>query len=159
MVLILGYGNSLRRDDGAGLLLAEKLDRLWRNAGAQVECLLVHQLTPDLAEVISRDIVTIVVFVDTRVASDPGDDLQVHLQRLEPTKMSQSLGHQSDPGSLLQIARDLFGRFPVAWLLTVPGIDFGVGEGLSRTPQEALHQLPFWLAIPATHWDAGFPRP
>jgi len=157
VVLILGYGNSLRRDDGAGLLLAEKLERLWMDAGVEVKCLLVHQLTPDLAEEISRQGLDSVVFVDARVVAGPPDDLTIHLEPLEPSEMSLSPGHQSDPGSLLLIARELFGRVPTAWLVTVPGVDFGLGESLSPVAQEALDHIPSCLNLPPGRRDAPFP--
>jgi len=156
LVLILGYGNSLRRDDGAGLLLAKKLEKLWLDAGAEVECVLVPQLTPDLAEGISRQGLDSVVFVDARVAAGPPDDLKIRLQPLEPAQMPQSLGHHSDPGSLLLIARDLFGRVPTAWLVTVPGVDFGLGESLSPVAKEALEHIPSCLNLPPGYRDAAF---
>ena len=66
MILIIGYGNSLRGDDGAGLLLAEGLEEAWQARQVEVERLAVHQLTPELTLEISREEVTSVVFVDTR---------------------------------------------------------------------------------------------
>ena len=51
-VLILGYGNPLRSDDGLGWQVAVQLFRT--NTSPEVLVLPCHQLTPELAEPISR---------------------------------------------------------------------------------------------------------
>ena len=128
MILIIACGNSLRRDDGAGLILAEKLETDWRSAGADVERISVHQLAPELAVDIARADVTAVVFVDTR-AMEPDAGLQV--RPIETGSSSPSLGHYLDPSTLVAYASLLYGKHPPAWQVTVPGIDFDHGEGLS----------------------------
>lgn len=50
-VLVLGYGNPLRSDDGLGWRVAVELFRA--NASVDVLVLPCHQLTPDLAETAS----------------------------------------------------------------------------------------------------------
>jgi Ni,Fe-hydrogenase maturation factor len=72
VILIIAYGNSLRRDDGAGLILGEKLEDALRKRGLSVSHIAVHQLTPDLALSVAAENVAAVVFVDTRV-SDAGE--------------------------------------------------------------------------------------
>jgi hypothetical protein len=47
-VLIVGYGNPLRGDDGLGWRAAERLRTVIQDAG--VEILALHQLTPELME-------------------------------------------------------------------------------------------------------------
>ena len=59
-VLVIGYGNPLRGDDGAGWKAAELLAEDPRLAGAVV--LARHQLTPELADDVSR--ASLVVLVD-----------------------------------------------------------------------------------------------
>ena len=45
-VLVIGYGNTLRGDDGIGPAVAGEIDRL---AVPGVRVIVVHQLTPELA--------------------------------------------------------------------------------------------------------------
>ena len=71
LFLILSYGNSLRRDDGAGLALGSILERIWLERDVPAQNLALHQLTPDVAESIAADSVSAVLFVDTRIASSP----------------------------------------------------------------------------------------
>lgn len=130
-LLIIGYGNPLRRDDGAGLILAERLESLCRVQGLPVERLAVHQLLPELAPEIARPIVTTVIFIDTRVA-DPADPAPaLEFTPVEADPVSPGVGHHLDPAALLLYADHLYGHRPPAWRLTIPGFDFDHGERFS----------------------------
>ncbi|HQN18089.1 MAG TPA: hydrogenase maturation protease [Syntrophobacteraceae bacterium] len=142
MVLIIAYGNSLRRDDGAGLVLAELLEEALRANGLEITRVAVHQLTPDLALSVAADDVEAVVFVDTRVAAAGDEPLELLACPLVSSLDSPTLGHQLGPSTLLTYARLLYRKSPPAWLLTVPGVDFDHGEGLSDATRHALDTLP-----------------
>jgi hydrogenase maturation protease len=142
VILIIGYGNSLRRDDGAGLILAQMVEAALREREFDVERIAVHQLTPDLALAVAADDVAAVVFVDTRVAAAEEEQMDLRIQRLDREESSQSLGHHVGPAVILTYARLLYDKTPPAWLLTAPGVDFGHGEGLSETARRALDTLP-----------------
>lgn len=118
-VLIVGIGNTLRRDDGAGAEVAERF------AGrADCRVLVVHQLLPEHVEDLAR--CDRVVFADAAVNAE-----RVRFERLAASATSPSLGHSGDPAWLLGLCQALHGRTLEAWLLTVPGVDFGFGHGLS----------------------------
>lgn len=138
MILLIGYGNSLRRDDGAGLILAERLDHAWRGQGVAVKHLPVHQLTPELAAEMAEPEIDAVIFVDARAIAAGEVDPQVQVQPVNGESPSPSLGHHLNPVALLLYADQLFGRRPSAWLVTVPAADFGYGESLSQITQQAL---------------------
>ena len=140
MILIIAYGNNLREDDGAGLLLAERLATIWHDHDAPVRHLAVQQLAPELAADIAGEDVTAVVFVDTRL-SPSSADLGVGVVPLEPIgEQSPSMGHHFQPGLLLAYAQTLFAvdPLPPAWLVTVPGVAFGYGERISEDTQMAI---------------------
>ena len=67
-VLVVGYGNPLRSDDGVGWRAAQLLATDPRLAGARV--LARHQLVPELALDVSR--APLVVLVDAAADGDPG---------------------------------------------------------------------------------------
>jgi hydrogenase maturation protease len=129
-MLVMGYGNVLRGDDGAGIRIAETV-AAWGSPGVEVYA--VHQLTPELAEPVAA--ARVVVFVDARLTADGAD---VRVQSLTPATGSAGLGHTSDPRFLLGLAQALYGRCPPAWLVTVPGTDFEAGRQLSPTAASAL---------------------
>ena len=152
MILIIAYGNSLRRDDGAGLILGQTLDDALRRRGLDVERIAVHQLTPDLAFSVAADGVAAVVFVDTRVASAEDGPMHLQVHPLGAEHGSQSLGHHVGPAAILTYARLLYDKSPPAWLLTAPGVDFDHGEGLSEAAQSVLDTLPALLEQLPPDW-------
>lgn len=134
LVLVIGFGNSLRRDDGAGLFLAERVAAYWKKQGRPVELITAHQLEPELAEDIAATGAAAVVFVDAEATTEEGP----HEIRFSPVPIgahSPSLGHHFSPALLMVYAEQLYGCTSRAWLLTAPGYDFGHGEGLSEKTQ------------------------
>ncbi len=121
-ILVIGYGNPLRSDDGVGPRVAEAVAQL--NLPG-VRALICHQLSPELAGPISR--AHTVIFVDAAVDAPQ----EVQLRKLKPGASSQLLAHAADPRTLLALARDVFGRCPEAWWLTIPAVNTGFGEALS----------------------------
>jgi hydrogenase maturation protease len=152
VILIIGYGNSLRRDDGAGLILAQDLESALLERGLDVERIAVHQLTPDLALPVAADGVAAVVFVDTRVAGAEDGQMDLRIQPLGAEECSQSLGHHVGPTVVLTYARLLYHKSPPAWLLTAPGVDFDHGEGLGEAARRALDSLPALLRQLPSNW-------
>lgn len=162
LILLVAWGNDLRGDDGAGLYLAARLERRWRQLGLAVRRLAVLQLVPELAAAIAAPEVGAVVFVDTRVVV--GDDLTVEVRPLmEAAVVAPALGHHLDPAALLTYAALLReGPLPPAWLVTVPGLVFEHGRGLSRAVRASIGRC--WQAWeaetgPLAQLTAQLPRP
>ena len=132
-LLVIGYGNTLRGDDGVGPKVADAVEALGLPGVRTLSCPL---LTPELAEPIAR--AGSVVFVDAAVDTP----LEVRCRKLEPAASSQVVAHTPGPATLLALARDVYGHAPEAWLLTIPVTEMGVGEALS-----ALAQRGFDLAL------------
>ncbi len=128
-LLVIGYGNTLRRDDGVGPRVAEAVATL---ALPGVSTLTFPLLTPELAEPVSR--ARVVIFVDAAVDAPR----EVQLRKLLPADSARVMGHAANPATLLALARDVFGHAPEAWWLTVPVKDLGVGEALSAMAQRGL---------------------
>ena len=128
LVLVIGYGNELRCDDGVGPHVARAIAA---REYPGVRAIAVHQLVPELSESLRE--ATLAIFVDA--AFNPGD--AVHLQRLEPAASPLGLGHVSDPQGLLAATQALFGRCPEAWLITIPAVNLNFGEELSDTTNRA----------------------
>ena len=83
-LLVIGYGNTLRGDDGVGPRVAEAVAAM---ALPGVRTLGCHQLAPEHAEAISR--ADRVVFVDAAVDAAK----KVQFRRLEPNGASQLMAH------------------------------------------------------------------
>ncbi|HYG35996.1 MAG TPA: hydrogenase maturation protease [Clostridia bacterium] len=122
MLLIIGYGNTLRSDDGLGPKVAEAIGAL--NLPG-VEVLSCGLLTPELADPVSKS--RQVVFVDAAVDAPR----EVQLRKLVPADSSRILAHAANPCTILALARDVFGYAPSAWWLTIPAEELGIGEQFS----------------------------
>lgn len=133
-VLIIGYGNPLRSDDGLGWHAAERLRS--ELADPEIEIRAVHQLTPELADPLSR--ARRVIFIDAAAEGEPGT-----LQRrsLTPSAGGDAFTHHATPSALLAAARSLYGHAPEAILFSVPAESVAFGESLSPMVRQALDEL------------------
>ncbi len=134
-ILIIGYGNPLRGDDGLGWhaarLLAERIRR------DDVEIVTCHQLTPELAEDVSQ--ADLVIFIDAACVGQPGvlrfDDVQ------PDARANVDFTHHFDAPALLACAQVLYGTCPRAVLCSVAAESFDLTEDLSGVVQAALPAL------------------
>ncbi len=133
-VLVIGYGNNLRRDDGAGLVSAEMLVTAWQGDGLPVMHISAHQLDPELADDIARSGADIIVFIDAAVVGEP-DSAAIEMKQMVSSQDSPSLGHHLTPAAVMLYATELYSYQGNAWLITIPGFDFGHGEELSERCQ------------------------
>ena len=123
--LVIGYGNDLRGDDGAGVCAASRLAE--DSSGHRT--IVTQQLTPDLAADIAR--AECVIFVDAYPAADYTAPLRVEKVPVDEGRSSSPLGHRSDPVQLIGLARHLFGVAPEAWVVGIPAFCFDAGETIS----------------------------
>jgi len=132
--LILGYGNPLRCDDGVGWRAA------WELAGSlsddEAEVVGCHQLTPELAEAVSR--AEAVFFIDASHEGEPGE---LRCQPVEPQAETIRFSHQLTPELLLNLSRVLYGTCPPAFVVSVCGQRFEHGQELSPVVAANLPRL------------------
>jgi len=144
--LVIGYGNTLRSDDGAGPEAASILAGDPRLAGAEV--LAVQQLVPELALDMSR--ASIVVLVDASVTGRPGEVTVRPVVAAGAGEMGGTAGmagapgpssHHVGPAELLGLARELYGAAPSAFVVSIGAADLGPGEELSPEVRAALPRV------------------
>jgi hydrogenase maturation protease len=122
-VLLLGFGNPGRRDDGLGPALAEAVEKLGLE-GVTVES--DYQLTVEDAVAVAQH--DVVLFADADTAG-PGPFFFRPLTATAPAGFSS---HSVEPPEVLGLAETLFARKPEAWLLGIRGYEFGhFDEGLT----------------------------
>jgi len=129
--LVIGYGNTLRGDDGLGQEAAAAVTA-WDLPG--LSAIACHQLGPELAPAVSA--ARRVVFVDAAA----GGGGPVRVTALEPEGAGEVVTHAGDPRSILCLAKALFGRCPPAWWVTVPVENFEYRQGLSGPAREGLSE-------------------
>jgi len=132
--LIIGYGNALRGDDGAGYIVAELLRDLVHDT--ELEIISQHQLTPELMEPIS--LAAHIIFIDSSVSGRAG---KVNRIPLRPGPSCSRFTHHVTPESLLAGAQSLYGHTPEATLYTIPGRFFETGDELTPSVRRAVNEL------------------
>ena len=134
-VLVIGYGNTLRTDDGVGRLAAERLGDDPRLEGVTI--IGRHQLTPELALDVSQ--AGMVVFVDASRRPPPGTVTVAPLERTD--RQGSGWSHHLDPPSLLALTGELYGRVPDAFLVSVGIESLLPGDRVSPTIEATLPSL------------------
>ncbi len=129
-VLLIGYGNPGRIDDGLGPALAEKIERL-KLPGITVD--VNYQLTvEDAAEAARHDVV---IFADASVkAGEPFE-----FKEIEPNTAVSFTSHSFEPELVLGLARELFKAKTKGYALGIRGYRFDdFGEYLSKEAESNL---------------------
>jgi len=163
-VLIVGYGNPLRTDDGVGPAVAERLAADPRLAGADVRA--EHQLTPELALDASR--VSLLVLVDAADGVPAGDVVVRDLAPWGRGGMADDgqagrvegsgppLTHHVDPSSLLALADALWGSTPRTVLVGVGPASLELGDTLTPEIEAAVPRaVEAVVAVLAEHLAAS----
>jgi len=129
-ILLIGYGNPGRRDDGLGPALAAEVERLGL-PGVTVDS--DYQLTvEDAAAVAQHDVV---VFAD---AATSGPE-PFGFERIEPRSALSFSSHSVEPSAVLALAQDLFGSRAPGYCLGIRGYEFNeYQERLSERAQANL---------------------
>lgn len=145
--LVIGYGNTLRSDDGVGVRVAEIVAD-WNLP--EVRSLALPQLTPELAAQLAE--VNLAIFVDVCQTIE-----DVKLLSLKPSESIAFKSHFSEPRALLSLTQALFKKCPQAWWVIVPGENFQLGDHLSPLAEHgvdrALSQIQSLLLQPEMSQD------
>lgn len=137
-ILLIGYGNPGRLDDGLGPACAADMERLGLE-NVRVES--NYQLTvEDAADIAEHDIV---VFADASVAgAEPFAFGPVH-----PCAEVSFTTHSVEPEALMAMATELFGAKTKGFALAIRGYEYNAfGEVLSPAAQNNLDQAVRFLA-------------
>jgi len=129
-VLVIGYGNPGRQDDGLGPALAEAVERLCiPDVTVEAE----YQLTVEDAATVALH--RYVVFADASVAGrEP-----FFFSRVPPATHTSFSTHSLEPEAVLALGRDLFQADTKGYALGIRGYRFNeFGEALSDEGQQNL---------------------
>ncbi len=149
-LLIIGYGNPLRGDDGVGWHAAHELAHTICEPHVRVRA--CHQLPLDLAEPISQ--ADAVIFIDacqpmadatgtipTSAQHLPGGD-RLFLQSVHPDPATPGISsHHLTPTALLTSTRVLYGICPEAVQFGIMGTTFDYTETLSADVAACISRL------------------
>jgi len=140
-VLVIGYGNELRADDGVGCAVANRLERDLKKTGGplrdRVNVITAHQLLPELSETLSRCELAIFVDADAQLAAG-----EIRRRALAPMVCDpHAIGHQQRPEELLHLAKLLYGHAPVAAIYSIGATSFAFDAALSPPVRRAVPRV------------------
>lgn len=131
-VLVIGYGNPGRQDDGLGPRLAEKLEGL-ALTGVVIES--DYQLNVEHAHDLAN--YRTVVFVDATLETE--DDAPFLFKKIEAGSSGTFSTHSLPPETVLRLAQDLFQAETEAYVLGIKGYAFDeIAEGLTELAEQNL---------------------
>ena len=144
-IVVAGFGNALRGDDGAGWHVARILAARWEqdsaSSGAAVCVLAGHQPLPEWVPSIAA--ADVAYFVDAEAGTN-----QVRVRTLTAPGHAAPLaaaglmdGHALGVEGLLAMAQTLYGHAPVAYLITLPVVGLSFTERLSPPVTAAVDQV------------------
>lgn len=129
-ILIIGIGNCGRADDGLGWAF---IDRIKEDLPENFDCEYKYQLQVEDAELILH--YDVVYFVDA------------HKEQLDngficsegyPIATHSFSTHELDPGTVLYLAKNIYGKLPKSYVLGISGLNFDLKIGLSEQAKENL---------------------
>lgn len=128
-ILLIGYGNPTRMDDGVGWYIA---DRIKEKLNDLVEVMKADQLAVEMVDDIKdRDLV---IFVDAHISDE---DDWIRSEEVNPDPRPGLITHIIKPSNLLAFCESIYHKHPKAYLYSVKGVDFDFGEELSEQPQKS----------------------
>ena len=116
-LLVVGYGNPGRGDDGLGPAFAEAVEKL-DLPGVTVD--VNYQLTVEITDAVARH--PVVVFADAELRGPEPFWFRPVKPRVTPGWSFTS--HHLDPTAVLALAEEIFGARPVGYLLGIRGYAF-----------------------------------
>ncbi len=130
-LLVVGYGNDLRSDDGAGRVVAETIDEMGLEG---VEVRSQSQLTPELALLVAGR--ERVVFVDANV-----DATELTRSVVAPGPPGGGpMTHHGDPASLLSLVGNVGDPPGEAIVFSIPASNLEMGFELSEATAAAVER-------------------
>jgi hydrogenase maturation protease len=133
-ILVYGYGNLGRKDDGLGVRCAQLIESWLLDMGIEsIEVETTYQLNIEDTELISG--YCAVFFIDASLEYEEA----VKIEMLEPApNIIEFSMHAMHPSYVLALCKEMFGECPKAWLVHIKGYDWDFEEGLSAPAQRNL---------------------
>lgn len=155
-ILILGYGNPGRGDDGLGPETVNRLETLRQHGllPSTSNLTLLTDFQLQVEHVLDMEGQDLCLFIDAHLKAP----LPFSFERVYPEAVPSFSTHRVSPGTLLKVHEDLKGPSPPAFALGIPATAFDLGAPLSEEAQNALDEAFRWVEYLIKHpetaiWD------
>jgi hydrogenase maturation protease len=128
-ILLIGYGNPTRMDDGVGWYIAKMIRD---GISDKVDVMEADQLSVEMIEDIKDR--QVVIFVDAHVSEE---DDWIRISEVQPDTKLGLTAHIVSPSNLLSICQSIYNKYPKAYLYSVKGVNFDFSEELSEQTRKS----------------------
>jgi hydrogenase maturation protease len=133
-ILVYGYGNPGRQDDGLGAAFIQMLENwLVENPFPQISTDCNYQLNIEDAAAVSDK--TLVVFVDA--SQEAIEDYSFTKVEASDARVEFSM-HAVSTSFVIDLCQKIYGKVPEAWLLHIRGYEWDFKEELTQPAQRNL---------------------
>lgn len=130
-ILIYGYGNPGRQDDGLGIYFSEELESWVANNNlTEIEFESAYQLNIEDSELISG--YDLVIFADATI--EPIDSFIYTKVQPDEAKIEFTM-HAVSASYILGLCNKLYQKYPETWLIHLKGYEWELEEGLTIEAQ------------------------
>ncbi len=135
-ILVYGYGNPGRQDDGLGPALAEKIESWLPDSGIDyVEVDSNYQLNIEDADAISDK--DIVFFADASI--EEIDKFIITEVKPDDAQIEFTM-HAVSTDFVLDLCQKIYGKYPKTFLIHMKGYEWDFSEGLTEKGNESLEE-------------------
>lgn len=132
-ILVYGYGNPGRQDDGLGISVAEKMEHWAKNKHVKnVKIDTNYQLNIEDAINISEN--EIVFFVD----ASKEELKNFTITKVEPCDKPNFTMHAVSPEYVLNICKEMYGKIPETYLIHIKGYEWNFLEEMTHEAKQNL---------------------
>lgn len=131
-VVVIGYGNLLRGDDGIGIIAVRQI-----REHLDVDTYEYHQLNIEVLPILSE--YENIIFIDCSTEIGHGE---VVCQEIEPdNKITLTMTHHLTPQQILQLLESLYNKNPKGYICKIGGRIFDFGSEISREVMDSTPRL------------------
>jgi len=132
-ILIYGYGNPGRQDDGLGILFSEAMEEWAKQNGIKgITCDSNYQLNAEDSQSMSEN--DIVIFAD----ATKNKIRNIKYKEIKPGKIISFSTHSMSPESVLALCKELYNSKPRTYLITIKGYRWAVNGEVTKKARENL---------------------
>lgn len=134
-ILVYGYGNPGRQDDGLGIFLSERIDSWIKGENIQsVKVDYNYQLNiEDAMEIAGKDMV---IFID----ASKEEISDYCLTKVKPSDRLEFTTHTVSPSYLLNLCEVFYNKSPDVYLLHIKGYKWGFMEDMTEQAKRNLNK-------------------
>ncbi|MCA9439983.1 MAG: hydrogenase maturation protease [Candidatus Omnitrophica bacterium] len=142
-ILVIGIGNSFRRDDGAGVEVVRRIEELELENVQTIE-----QSGEGVSLMAAWEGAESVILVDAVSSGSPPGAIHFlnPIEKEIPSDFFHYSTHAFSVAEAVELARALGKLPPRIWIYGIEGIDFGAGEGFSPIVERSVHEVAGLLA-------------